>query len=511
MRVVSRFPRQAWSRRGGDSALPLSAVVAAVVLSGIVFLLLWAAAIVVLKYGSQLRGDLFLILALVSLVGTLAAFLGVLRSREQAFPLCEVGSVCAIVTTLYFAVPILNFIAGGMKFTFLSDSRLFVANPTSLEVAAVSWRSVVYLMSFGVAYLVVRGGASAASVRIRNPGAEKTVVLVLTLLALGVLVASIEMLYGVSFDPSYENLRAGVGLVTQLPYEMQQVMHNVRGMFFLAKQGVLFLLLLHWKRPVLRYFAIAWLLLEVVSTVVRQGARTEAVLLLLTAALLYHRVVRPLAFVRVCVGGAILLVGIVLFGFVRDIQGGLSGGLAADVSVLAMMNEFQSLFATTFDLWQRRNALGELPWTLYMSEILMLIPGQLLPFRKIDPSLWYLEQLGLQDSQVGFMFGVLSQAILGVDWLELMVRGTVLGCVLGLIHRWYVKRSQRFEVTLLYVFLCVWSYYTVRAATFYFVYPVVYRFLPFLFIVWFGEAILRGALRNHEAGGEYSTHPALHS
>jgi len=141
----------------------------------------------------------------------------------------------------------------------------------------------------------------------------------------------------------------------------------------------------------------------------------------------------------------------------------------------------------------------------------MLIPGQLLPFRKIDPSLWYLEQLGLQDSQVGFMFGVLSQAILGVDWLELMVRGTVLGCVLGLIHRWYVKRSQRFEVTLLYVFLCVWSYYTVRAATFYFVYPVVYRFLPFLFIVWFGEAILRGALRNHEAGGGYSTHPALHS
>jgi hypothetical protein len=109
------------------------------------------------------------------------------------------------------------------------------------------------------------------------------------------------------------------------------------------------------------------------------------------------------------------------------------------------------------------------------------------------------------------MFGVLSQAILGFDWMELALRGVLLGCLLGAFHRWYVRHAARFEVTLLYVFVCVLSYSSVRAGTLYFLYPVIYRFLPFLALVWFGRVVLKGALRRHAWRRDRSAHLALHS
>ena len=121
----------------------------------------------------------------------------------------------------------------------------------------------------------------------------------------------------------------------------------------------------------------------------------------------------------------------------------------------------------------------------------LVIPSQLLPFSKTDPAEWYLEVIGAQGTGVGFMFGVMAQAVLGFDWIELAARGALLGLLFALLHRWYVRRARRFWPTLLYLFVGIWSYYTIRATTFYLLHFVVYQFVSIMV----ATTVLTAALR----------------
>jgi hypothetical protein len=169
---------------------------------------------------------------------------------------------------------------------------------------------------------------------------------------------------------------------------------------------------------------------------------------------------------------------------------------ASEVSHWSTVNEFQVLFGTPYDLYMRKAAgtLPPTPWQVSVSDLLLPIPSQVLPFPKIDPSEWYLGAAGLLGTGFGAMFGVISQAIVGFDWIELVVRGCVLGFVLAKLHRWYVRRQRHYWPTLLYLFVCVWSYYTFRASTFYFATFIVYQFVPVLLAVRIIRTVLRGAL-----------------
>ena len=125
-------------------------------------------------------------------------------------------------------------------------------------------------------------------------------------------------------------------------------------------------------------------------------------------------------------------------------------------------------------------ALGRVPWQVYLSDVLLLFPQQLLPFEKIDPVLWY---TNVTQSAGFFVYGVIAQAILGLDWIELIIRGIVLGGIMAAFHRWYVRRASSFWVTLFYCWLMLWSYNAVRNTTFYLVVWIVYRFVPAVLLV----------------------------
>lgn len=169
-----------------------------------------------------------------------------------------------------------------------------------------------------------------------------------------------------------------------------------------------------------------------------------------------------------------------------------------DVPFMAVTNEFQAVYATAYDLFMRRESgnLENVPWQLYVSDLYMVVPSQLLPFYKWDPSQWYLNLIEYQEPVGGFMFGVISQAIIGLDWVELLLRGCLLGGVAASIHWWYVRRASEFWTTLLYLFLCVWAYYSFRASSFYIVYFVLYRFLPVVLLVRFTGTLLKPADRS---------------
>jgi hypothetical protein len=484
------------SDRTLGAAGEVAAMKPGVVASGGVCFGAGVAAVILLRWWSVVSsagwGEVQYVLALIAMCVVPLGALHLLRRRDNRFPFFDVGAICVMVTTLYFVVPLLNFIFGGMAFTVLSDNRLFTYSPSPGDLAPLIWGAVLYLLAFCAVYVMLRGKGYPHTVGIDAPGGARIGIMILLGVGLGVSILGIEMSYEVSVTPSYEDLRAGIGSVTQLPYYLQQVVHNLQGMYLVAKQALLLVIVFYWKKRSIRTLGLAWLLAEIIWSVARQGARTDVVLLILSAALLYHRLVRPLSFSRICIGGLALLSGVFLVGVVRDLGLSLSEMRGAGVSVLSITNEFQSLFGTAYDLHERsaRGGLSAIPWTVYLSEVFQLAPSQILPFRKMDPADWYLELLGLRESGVGFMFGVLSQGVVGGGPIELLARGMLLGGVYAAVHRWYVRRSSTWSATLTYLFVCVWSYYTVRATTFYFVYFAVYRLAPFLFLTGVGGRVL---------------------
>ena len=67
-------------------------------------------------------------------------------------------------------------------------------------------------------------------------------------------------------------------------------------------------------------------------------------------------------------------------------------------------NEFQILMGTALHVRDMVEGGLNVPPQVLWSEFLMLIPQQLLPVEKIDPSFWYLIESGLSETGSGYMF-----------------------------------------------------------------------------------------------------------
>ena len=59
----------------------------------------------------------------------------------------------------------------------------------------------------------------------------------------------------------------------------------------------------------------------------------------------------------------------------------------------------------------------------------IFIPSQFLPFEKLSLSQWYLKVIDQHGRGVGFMFGVISQGVVGGGWFELAVRAAITGAI----------------------------------------------------------------------------------
>ena len=424
-------------------------------------------------------------------------FLAVLWNRDRELPLFELGTICVAFTALYAAYPLIAYMLADGLWTAASDRRLRVWAPDMRELGRYSWGSVAYIAGLASVYLVVRGRATAAGVRPHRLSATGSMVVIWLFLLLLTYFASLWVWFGVTYNPSYQDVELGqVGVARDLPYVLQQISHNARGILSILKLCALAFLMHRWSSMPARMVLIAWLVAEIVATVFRMGARTEVVVLLLAAVLLYHRIVRPLGLNVIAFAAPALVCAALLFGFTRDFMRGGSPGVTG--SYWAAANEFQILLGTGFDLHKRREAgmLESPPWQVYAADALRLVPSQALGVQKIEPSDWYLEQLGVTTPGVGMMFGVMGQAAIGYGPIELLFRGSILGLLFALVHRVYARRARGFWATMLYLYLCLWSYYTIRASSFYFVYVIVYRFLPTMLFVIVATDLIRRAARS---------------
>src|SRR5690349_21299034 len=67
-----------------------------------------------------------------------------LWSKHNGLPIVDVGALFAFIVVLYTVVPLVGYLAGGLAFSLLSDSRLVPYDPTPREMGAFAWRYVLF-------------------------------------------------------------------------------------------------------------------------------------------------------------------------------------------------------------------------------------------------------------------------------------------------------------------------------------------------------------------------------
>ncbi|HET8644413.1 MAG TPA: hypothetical protein VFO85_02915, partial [Vicinamibacteria bacterium] len=357
-------------------------------------------------------------------VANLFLFLVVLlHGRDRRLPVFEIGPICAGLISLYAAVPLLGFWLGGLKWSAQSDALLLLNPPSTDRIAAIAWRYVLYLASFIAAYLFLRGRPGPASPRLRPSDSATWMVVVAATLGSAAVFLLVFAASGVPYNPSYARLRAGpLPAWESLPALVQLLGKGASWLLLVSKLCLLALLFHSWAGLKQRVILFAWLALETGWAVSVMGSRREVAMLLCAAVLLYHRFVRPLAVGRAATLAPLLVSAVLAFGFLRDFGGERVSWTAA--------NEFQTVFANACDIAGRRAGL-EVPWQLHYADLLRLVPRRWLDpatSQVFDPSYWYLDRLGIARAPgVGRMFGVVAQAMVGRDWLELAARGILLG------------------------------------------------------------------------------------
>jgi len=379
----------------------------------------------------------------------------------------------------YSAYPMINFIANGYEWDhYTSDWRLTSGAPTPELVGAFGWRYALYFGCFVLTYLLLRGRTRVRSTEMDSPGRSRIIALVTLLILMQTFLIVIAKLYNFEYNAPYSEVLSGaVQTLVSLPHLLLQFVQNFDHIRFTYSQFLISIFLLRWRDWRYRFALIAVLMVDIIYTASQHGSRSELVLLLLTSVLLYHRMVRPLKLKWALMIGCAIFGGFLTLGVWRNraIQPLYD---ESHVPFLVRNNEFQAVWATSYDIFRlkRDGILGTPPWQLFFSDFYFLVPSQLLPFEKIDPSAWYLNAAGIDG--VGLMFGAVGQAVLGFDWPEIFVRGILLGAIAALLHRWYVRRYRSWWVNMFYLFVSVWTYYSMRQTSFASLYFIVYWFVP---------------------------------
>jgi oligosaccharide repeat unit polymerase len=409
---------------------------------------------------------------IVGVLATVALFRVLSRRRHGVTPWFELGAVYSAVVTLYLVYPLVGFLALDGAYTPLNDRRLRLLHPTAAEVGRIGWVYAAHLSAFALAYVLRRGRLPAHGRALRGP--RRTVVLATA--ATFTLVTVFELFIRAFFDTAATTYAGTYLAARRLPLFVAQVANHVTGAKFVL--SVILLAALFWRYGKYRLVIAAWLIAISALTAVRLGSRTDVVLLLLAAAMMYHLLVRPLPpRVVLAIAGAGLS-GFIALGIVRGLSGGATG--KSSPNPFRYSSEFETVFANAVHLNRVKHTIGGLSIAFYLADLTALVPQQVAPFPKIDRAEWYVSTFFPEYAAVGggLAFGAGSEAILAGGWIAAVMLGGALGLCFAQVHRFYARRADRFWVFVMYVWVTTLSYQAFRNTTFSLLVLFVYRFVP---------------------------------
>ena len=404
-----------------------------------------------------------------------------LWDQDQKMPFFDVGIFCSSATLIYTVYPLINYWAGGMQFDELSDSRLASFKITPVELGLFHLRHMIYLLSFIVFYSNFRRKSVIQVGNVISPNSATKYGIIICFFALTAYFTLFQVLTGVNVNASYESevMEKNLASIAALPLIVLQLTGKLVGILFIFKTAVLLIIVKRSKENKWLIIMLVWVLAELISAILVKGARTGATLFFMAALLFYHRMIKPLTTKNLLAFSSLLFMAFIFSGLYRsyDNLGSLQIDLSqAHGSIFAATNEFQALLGTAYDVMQRKIDNAYLPLYLNFNDVMSVLPPQqILPFIKTSAAEWYLQE-------IGYMWGVISQSIVGFDWWELFLRGAFLGYVLARFHNWYLKHQKEFLATVVYVYFCIQVYYTFRDTTGSLLTNLVWVVVPFLIL-----------------------------
>ena len=418
-----------------------------------------------------------------------------LWNRDRKIPFFDVGIFCALATLVYTVYPLVNYWVDGLQFGLLSDNRLRTHDPKPYEIGFFHLRHVLYLFSFVVFYSIFRRKGTVKTGNINTPKHSTRQVIIFYFVLLTGYFLLLQLTTGINYNSSYASEAFSKRLVAfeSIPLFLLQISSKLWGILFVFKLGLLFIVVSRCRQRKWLIILVVWSAAEIIQTVYINGARSGLVLFFMAAALLYHRTIKPLSMKFLITSGVSLFTFFIFLGLYRNyldfasLQSNIS---LANWEIFSGGNEFQALLGTSYDVLQQKTNGVHLPWYLYINDFIKILPPQqLMPFEKIAASEWYLQTIDMSGTGQGYMWGVISQSIVGLDWIELAFRGGILGFILARFHRWYLKHQSGFMETLLYIFFCLKMYYTFRDTTFSFLSNLVWDIIPFYLLLRIGMAL----------------------
>lgn len=404
----------------------------------------------------------------------LAWFILRLTQLSGTTPIADVGAWYTVAGTVYLLLPLAVFLGLGMVFIPTSDGRLFALQPDPAEVARIAWMYVVHISAFGFTYVALHGRDRALG--LPEVVSRRTIVVALSLF----LILS-SFLYATRLVMQPETYADSFAVIQALPLAAKQAIKFVFGVNFVLTILLLVAAFENYKKW--RSLILAWLAFQLVMTVAL-GARSGLVASVCACIILYHLRVRRIGTARAALFAVVTLVGFLGLGVLRSYPG---SERAADFTVPLNGGEFEALFANAVDI-DRRHRSGEIdgaPPGAYLADFVAPIPSQLLPFEKQELAVWYVSRFypAAYEAGAGYAFGVIAQSAVGYGWIELVVRGIVLGYVLAKIHRLFRSRGGSLWIAVLYIWLIVNAYQSFRNTTFSTWTYFVQNFIPAFIIV----------------------------
>ena len=214
-------------------------------------------------------------------------------------------------------------------------------------------------------------------------------------------------------------------MARRLPILLAQLFNHLNGMKYVL--SVMLLATLFSRYPASRSLITGWLVAVAIITLARLGSRTELVLLILSATMMYDTLLGPIRPRLVMTVAACGLIGFVAFGAVRNgINITDDGGV---INPFSYATEFESLFANAVHLDRERPTLEKLPTAFYLADVAAIHPAAARPYTKIDRADWYVNKFFPEYAQAGggLAFGTISESVLIGGWLSALAAGAALG------------------------------------------------------------------------------------
>ncbi len=257
---------------------------------------------------------------------------------------------------------------------------------------------------------------------------------------------------------------------------------------------------LNWENKLVRFLFFIYLFLIFYEVINNLSSRTFFFKNILATCILYCYLVRSISIkVFFSIGLTLLLLAI----FIGAKNNNMYEIFFSLNKIGVASNEWWSLFGTAYDLYKLKflglynyttNTLTEvIPNYIRYNDFFYLIPQQFVT--KVDPSLWYLNYIEALDGKskfgIGFTWGAISTLVIWNNILFTLAYGLFTGAIIGLIHNWFLRNKESIYAILIYTCCCVYCYGIIRVGTGYFIYEIIYRVLPFVFVLIISSSILK--------------------